>query len=293
MRLLRGDDLQAIVVDASQLAAGQRVPVSFTDNKIAMTATAEVIAKDAADQPELVYQASRLLFAMLVMAIILESALAVIFGWRVFLEFFDGRGVRTVVMFASAYVLVKAFSLDFVSQLLAIYGVPATSTAGTVLLTSLVLAGGSASVNALMVALGVRQNRRAEDVERKPGPSKAWVSISVQRKAAQGPVEVLRSEVDAIAGDAALVGVVSKQTPASRLLKYFWRDLNRVPRSAGLELDPAKCYQFVLAARGEEGHVFYRDVSGADLTKTGEGFEPTPRAYRFAAGTVVDFVVQL
>ena len=49
--------------------------------------------------------AATILGQMLVVAIIMESAFAVIFNWRVFLEFFDGRGVRTVVMFIGGWIV--------------------------------------------------------------------------------------------------------------------------------------------------------------------------------------------
>jgi hypothetical protein len=268
--------------------------LSFTRGGTTRTVLVEVAAQPASDDPTTIGKASRLLFAMLVLAIILEAAFSVIFNWRVFLEFFDGRGVRTVVMFVAACLIVSGFHADFVASLLQVYGINATSTLETTVLTALVLAGGSASVNTLMVALNLRENRKVEDVRPKPPPTKAWVAIKIGRAATTISIELLQ-EVKPLADEATsqrLVGIVTGDNIWMRLGKYFWRDVSRLPRSGGMEVDPDKSYTFILRGRTSTGDKFC-DLSGRSLTKIGDTFDPAPQSYAFAAGSVVDFEVTL
>ena len=58
------------------------------------------------------------LTVLFVLALLLESALSVIFNWRLFLEFFYGRGVRTLVMIAVSAIAVRTFQIDTVTTML-------------------------------------------------------------------------------------------------------------------------------------------------------------------------------
>ena len=82
------------------------------------------------------------------------------------------------------WVVAKLFHQDFVGSLFDAYLGGATSnvqhtTLGTQFLTALVLAGGSASVNQLLIALNLREAKTAESVTEKAPPDKAWVAIRV------------------------------------------------------------------------------------------------------------------
>ncbi|MBX5212560.1 hypothetical protein [Rhizobium sp. NZLR11] len=269
--------------------------LTFASGGALRTVLIEVSTSPTSDDPALIGKAVRLLFAMLVMAVILESAFAVLFNWRVFLEFFDGRGVRTLVMFVAAYLIVRGFHVDFVASLLQTYGIAATPTLETTLLTALVLAGGSASVNALMVALNLRENRKIEDVAPKPPQTKAWVAMKIRRKKAVNVVEVMQQVkpfVDA-GSPRQLLGVVHAQSIVGRLRKYFWRDVSRVPMSAGIEVDPKMEYAFIIHGRDSAGTDIFSDAAGKSLEKTGDTFVPIPQSYAFAPGSVVDFDVTL
>lgn len=254
---------------------------------------------DVLDQ-NLIGKAAQILFAMFVVAIILESALALLFNWRVFLEFFDGRGVRSVVMFAISFLVVWGFNQDFVGRLFEIYiGAPRAGTAaghlGTTVLTALVLAGGSASVNKLMVGLGVRENRTAETEVVRPPKNKAWVSISaVWRGVGKPEFEILSLPLPATAAGAdpapELLGVIGNQTVWSRFKKYFWRNVHRVPMSGGREVVPGQPYaHYIKMTLGDDTQ--FRDTSGAVLAMQGGHLVPTPAVHAFADGAIVDFVV--
>jgi hypothetical protein len=264
---------------------------------------------------------------MLVIAIILESAFAVIFNWQVFLEFFDGRGVRTVIMFIGGFIVATALHQDYVGSLLEVYlrtgiGDEKHSTWMTQVLTALVLAGGSASVNQLLVALNLRQAKTAETVTEKIPPNKAWVAIKVDNITKGDRVVV----IDATNGEAAtgatehVVGVMPGAGVGERLNKYFWRDRFRLPMSRGFVVDPDKEYAFVIRrTRGsaKDAVTDNFDLAGRQLIyippKDAKGkpidpdphageepggvstaeLSPPPRRYAFMKGAIVDFRVDL
>jgi hypothetical protein len=273
------------------------VPITFKQGETSKTNLFEITNTPTAQDPALIGKTTRLLFAMLILAVILESAFAVVFNWRVFLEFFDGRGVRTVVMFLAAYLIIKSFNIDFVADLMNIYISQVTSSFETRFLTALVLAGGSASVNSLMVALNLRQNRKAENIAPKPPKTKAWVALKVHRNLAERIVEITQQSTPVVDGSTPqrLMGVIRPQNVLQRLAKYFWRDVERVPMTAGIEVDPGFEYTFIIRGVNEHDEVIYCDASGVLLKKKEEKEEytPTPRSYVFAAGAIVDFEVTL
>ncbi|MGO7273029.1 hypothetical protein [Rhizobium ruizarguesonis] len=272
--------------------------------------------------------AATMLGQMLVIAIIMESAFAVIFNWRVFLEFFDGRGVRTVVMFIGGWIVATVLHQDFVGSLFDIYlrtggGNDQHSTWITQVLTALVLAGGSASVNQLFVALNLREAKTIETVTEKVPPNKAWIAIKVMNIKKGDKVLI----VDAANGEAAtaatehLVGVMPAAGFGERLKKYFWRDRNRLPMSRGFVVDPEKEYAFVIRrTRANSAGLMTEnfDLAGRSLTyvppidpATGQPvnpdphagedpggvsaseLSPAPRRYSFVKSAIVDFRVTL
>lgn len=250
--------------------------------------------------PQLTSKSGKILFSMLMLAIILESAFALLFNWRVFLEFFDQRGMRTIVMFMGALAVVNLFKLDLVSSLFQIYsaaaaGAVAPSDAITKLLTALVLAGGSASVNQLLVALNLRQSKTIEQITPKPPPTKAWVSVKVNLKDATRLVDVTKAEnpID-VNSPSPLLAVIGPQSILMRLKKYFWRDVSRAPRSGGIEVDPRIEYTILVKGRDAQGAEIICDASGQRIVENPpRTFTPQPRSYVFAQGAIIDFTVTL
>lgn len=52
------------------------------------------------------------LVGVFVVATLMESALTTLFQWRLYLEFFNGRAVKTLIMIAVGYAVVSQFSYD-------------------------------------------------------------------------------------------------------------------------------------------------------------------------------------
>lgn len=177
-------------------------------------------------------EAFKALFLLLVLATVLESALAILFNWRPFVETFNSRAVKPVVSLAFAVALVYMFKIDLVTSLAKLIspGVPALDDTGRIL-TAMVIAGGSAAVNNLMVGLGVRQQRTPETVAPKPPQNTGWIAVGVVRTAKiKGPVTVAIGVANG-AGQVPVVASLDRSTtPAYR---YFFRDRGRFPGSGG------------------------------------------------------------
>ncbi|MGO7208990.1 hypothetical protein ACCT30_49410, partial [Rhizobium ruizarguesonis] len=110
----------------------------------------------------------------------------------------------TVVMFIGGWIVATVLHQDFVGSLFDIYlrtggGNDQHSTWITQVLTALVLAGGSASVNQLFVALNLREAKTIETVTEKVPPNKAWIAIKVMNIKKGDKVLI----VDAANGEAA------------------------------------------------------------------------------------------
>ena len=219
---------------------------------------------------------------LFVMAILLESALTVIFNWRLFLELFYGRGVRTLVMIAVSALTVWAFDIDIVQTMLGQYGLAGNERSGALsqFLTALILAGGSAGVYRILVSLGYRQPPSEAEVRPKPKKDKAWISVKVKRRSAVGSVYVRITEVGpkTAASPPQLAGVMAPRGFWAIIGSVFLLDRNRFPEAGGYELESAKEYHIEVTGRDGAGSVLTSEINGN---------------YCFAPGAILDFTTQL
>jgi hypothetical protein len=226
------------------------------------------------------------LIILFVIAVLIESALAVIFNWRLFLEMFNGRGVKTVVAVIVSWIVVYTFSLDrkVFEALLAAYGVDITSqqdrTIG-ILLTTLILAGGSGGVNKILVSLGYRDPASAKPKVPEPPKNKAWVSIRVTRNEAVGPIEVHLEDVGEPTDRsiAELAGVIAPIGFLYRLWSVFFVDRSRYPPTGGHDVVPSHLYRIEIKAKNRDGELIPCELN--------------EQPYRFAEGAIIDFHVNL
>lgn len=177
---------------------------------------------------EQVFQAVFLLFML---ALVLESGLAVIFNWRPFVERFNARAVKPLLSFVAAYLLVRIFpSLDLITAMVnaSTSATYAPTQAGRIL-TALVLAGGSSGVHDLLVTLGYRQRRTPETVAPKPPSGKAFLAVRLLRNKAVGAVNVFMGP-PASPGPA-LLGTI--QGTSKPVVRYFLSDRGRFPGYGG------------------------------------------------------------
>jgi len=229
-----------------------------------------------------IYKPTIAAFAMLfALAVILENALALIFNWRVFLSRFSQRGIRTPIMLGFALIIVYTFKIDVVGTLIENYkaqGDPEKFTPSfpSMLITAMVLAGGSAGVHRIMIALGFRTKQTEEELNPKPAKDKGWLAIRLLRDKAVGPVEVEIQPVDNPASpeQAAIAGVITRVPSVWSLLM---RNPDSFPQNGGYELDKDKIYSLRVVGKDANGHPII-------------GLE---RQIKLAAGAIVDLDVKI
>jgi hypothetical protein len=197
------------------------------------------------------YEAAfKILFAALVMAAIIEWALSVVFNWRWFLVVFDAKGLKTIITLVVSLIVVSSFDLDIVRELINVLrNANYPSSIPTRLLSALVIAGGSAGVNSLMVTLGMRSVRTAETLQDKPPPTKAWLAV-------QGYVvtaNVVTIDVGIKKGTETtfkLLGRLSGLRAPGTIRWPFFRDRSRLPSYGGFYVEPG--VEFTVELQGKD-----------------------------------------
>ena len=255
-----------------------------TDAATAVQAGAEITTQVNASTPAQVaetgtsvYTASiAALTKLFVLAVLLESALSLIFNWRVFLEFFNRRAIKTVVMFVVSLIVVKTFDIDIVAELMKIYD-PGSNPGDlmSTILTAMILAGGSSGVNNLFVALGFRS--RSNEKTEQPPSKEAWISILVHPdSAATGEVLVQVSE-ETSGADATYEAIAGSVNTRKKFRDLFFPNQNRFPKSGGYKVESGKVYKISVTGKDESG-----------TTLSGLG-----KTYSFAPRAIVDLDVKL
>ena len=205
--------------------------------------------------------ATTTVLTLFLIAVLLESALALVFTWRPFIETFNARATRPLVAFLAAWIFVGAFHYDAVTGLMqAMTNVTIPPGPLGPLLTAAILAGGSAGVNNRLVTLGFRQVRTPATQTAKFPRHIAWIALHVSRAGgAKGDVKAWIGEADA--NDPApyaklpLAGVISPVGDARSvgLRRFFLRDANRFPAFGGYEVPIDKRCRIVLTATAADG----------------------------------------
>lgn len=125
----------------------------------------------------------RVLFVFLVLSVVFEVALTPIFNWRIFMAYFDEKGLKTPIIVALAFVVFWGYDLDIISDLLTSLGKPTGISLGGQILTALLIAGGSSGVFQIFTKIGIRmdpedrkkkaEEAREEMLSKKRGEPKA------------------------------------------------------------------------------------------------------------------------
>lgn len=231
----------------------------------------------------------QILVAAFVIALLLESAFALLFNWRVFQAFLNGKAARTPIMLLGAWLVVHKFDFDLMTSLIQAYrpiGGAATGSWFTELLSAMILAGGSVGVNKILVTLGFRSLVKDDEVPPKLDDTQAWVSIEVAPKKRGDKVRVAITEVTPAAGVicTTTVGVAGSQKPTLRGL--LLGENYRVPRAGGMRVETAKYYTITLHDLTNGGSY---DVTGETL----QAINPNPTTFRFGPRAFVDFRVKI
>ncbi len=113
------------------------------------------------------------LIIFLVLSVVFEVALTPIFNWRIFIRYLEGKGAKTIITVALAFIVFWSYELDIVKDLLNALGQKDESgqqiarTTGGQVLTALLIAGGSNGVYSIFKRLNIRdveeRNARVRD----------------------------------------------------------------------------------------------------------------------------------
>jgi hypothetical protein len=276
-------------------AAGQPFILKYTANNTTTPVSETItyrVANETADRVATVYveptvsaqgfsgtgydQAARALFLLFVLAVLLESGLAILFNWKPFVEYMVPRAVRPVIALIGAIILVRLLEIDIVTSLAnALNGTHLRWSPEGQILTAMVIAGGSAGVNTMLVALGFRSVQTPATATPKPPPDKAWLSVRALKGDAVGDLLVFAGPPT---GSPALIGVIKGRSSAHGFWAFFFSDPGRLPSYGGHTMQPDQDY--VIEVRG----------------KNAAGMPLPPKIFgplKFAKGAIVDFDVTL
>jgi len=226
------------------------------------------------------------LIGLFVVATILESALATVFNWRLYREFFNGRAVKTLVMIGFSFAVVKLFNYDVVHRIIGYAGGTGERGFLSEALSALVLAGGSAAVYQLFRALGLRAPVEPDPERLQPPQDKAWASVRIIRRDAVGEVlihfdPVANPDAD-VKARPAIAGVVGDgKSFGQRLRALFIADRMRLPSYGGRTVNADDTvYRIVASGKRRSAENNGQIVSFSEDIYIG----------RFAGRAIVDFV---
>lgn len=139
------------------------------------TVSAQTSASDRTDrgtdtEKDRLARTGEVLFLFLVLSVVVESAMSVIFDWRIFIRHFEGRGVKTPFIVGTTFLLFLKYDLDIIYDLLVALGRDASPSIVGTFLTALLVAGGSGGIFRIFSRLGIRspaaRRRKAEEERR-------------------------------------------------------------------------------------------------------------------------------
>ena len=190
------------------------------------------------------YAASfKALFALFIIAIITESGLALLFNWRPYLRRVDTKAANPLVALLFSLLLVWLFDLDIATSLMNTYsGTKLPSNLPGMVLTAMIIAGGSAGVNKVFQAFGFRAPASQQETAPKPPEKKAWLSVTLRRDKAVGNVDVLIGEP----GKPQAAGSIGGSGSGARGLSWLLRSKSRYPGSGGHVMDSGKPIEVTL-----------------------------------------------
>jgi type IV secretory pathway VirB2 component (pilin) len=235
------------------------------------------------------------LLQLLAVVIVVESALAALFQWRVYRMVFNGRAWKTPVMFGVGLLLVNVIGYDPMRAILQAATDLTTPPGGwaplvTGVLSALMIAGGSSGINAALLRLGIRAPEQRDKTENLR-TDEAYVSVRITGTPLDEPVHIgieLLASPDSdqstaytfdFAGKAPFAGSIDSLGFWPRLIAAFTADTRRFPNYGGRKLEAGKDYRIV--------------ATWVDRRKESDPRTITAGVFRgrFASRAYVDFVV--
>lgn len=234
------------------------------------------------------YEAAfKVLFAAFLLAVVVEWGLSVIFNWRWVVLLLDAKGLKTFVTLIVSYALVTSFDIDIVKELInALRNAGHESTFWSRVLSAFVVAGGSASVNSLMVALGFRAVRTADALVGKPLPTQAWLSVSAYLNGTDSKVKGVQVHLKKDSGNFELLTTLRGMRVRHQRWTIF-RDYSRFPSYGGFVLVPGIAFTVKLQPVDGSGNPLTKQRNTA-ASATDPVDERIWGTYTPAAGAIID-----
>lgn len=234
-----------------------------------------------------VQQAFVVLMAAFVLALLMESAFALLFNWRLFQAVVVGRAWRTPIMLVGSWLVVSSFKLDLMAELFSAYrGFTVSGGVFTEILTAMIVSGGSVGVNKILTGLGFRSAipRQDPNTERDSlAQNEAWVSLDISAVLPGRRLSVEMLEDVAPVGTAPTLAIFTPPGEG-RLKAIMFPSRARLPASGGMRVTALdKLYYF--AIRDLNSNQLY-DVNGIKISDIRRS-----APYCFAARAIVDFSV--
>lgn len=105
---------------------------------------------------------ANVLFVFLAIAVVVEAAMSAIFDWRVFIRYFEGEGVKTLVLVGTGLLVTFNYDLDILQQILTALDQPGTEQRIGKVITAFLISGGSSAVFQVYSNLGIRNPAERE-----------------------------------------------------------------------------------------------------------------------------------
>lgn len=208
----------------------------------AAQADAQQEAEAVAKTPDIGRIAS-LLAGVIALAAVIESALAVIFAWPVFLDRINRRNAKMPISLLVSGVVAWGFDLELVHKLAAAFGAGSGQNLPDwfdALLSALILAGGAAGVRNLMVSLGLATPTAEIEKPHRPPSNKGWLSVRDARADRGTPLEIWLTPEGEVSRVIGVIAARTRQAPG--FLRWMVTDAARFPRVAGYAVDVGKRY---------------------------------------------------
>ncbi|QND24525.1 hypothetical protein HB774_34625 (plasmid) [Rhizobium leguminosarum bv. viciae] len=142
---------------------------------------------------------------------------------------------------------------------------PMTVNNGGLVLTALILAGGSNGINSILVALGVRQVITPQTIP-KPPATKAWIAVrAIRDPADKGDIDVMIGPMQTVSNsieEPPLAGTIKGESGLG-FLAFFSRDRGRFPVYGGFDVEPAQELFVVLKFKERKARGPHKVSAGA------------------------------
>ncbi|PTV94865.1 hypothetical protein C8J27_106133 [Rhodobacter aestuarii] len=212
---------------------------------------------------------------VLALVILIESAMAALFRWRAYRILFNGRALKTPIMFAVGWLVVTRFDYDIVARMLEI-AYPGSETLRSSslsqILSAMVIAGGSSGIADIFHRMGLRTPIAEETRAKVKSETEAWLAILIDRKEAVGDIQVGLRKLTTMQ-QVPIAGTVGERSFGERFRNAFGLIRLRFPREEG---------QIVSANIDYEITLHYATTLGGPLSET------KSMKAAFAPGALVD-----